>query len=374
MKIWVVGRGYPTPANKMWGSFELEQAKLLARNGHEVSYISLTLSFFKRKDRRGLQTFIEDNVKIFTYSHFYFPGNLGVYWESYEDDCWKKLFREAEKNGIPDVIHIHYPSMISSINVVEEYRNLGVKIFATEHWSRVLINNLKSHEVSRLQYYTSKASCFASVSKPLEIAVKERVNVTVPTEIIPNIVSPMFFDTYCKERSDVFTFISVGRLVPIKQFDIIIKQFCRVFEGNAFVRLKIIGSGKERNKLVSLCNGDKRIKLLGEVSLKRVAEEMMTSDALISFSKYETFAVPVAEAWACGKPVIASDSSGVASFINSSNGIVVKAETSEKLGEAMRSLHDYYNNYDPTHISSYARENFSDQAIIGKLENMYSEY
>ena len=64
MKIWVIGRGYPTPENKMWGSFELEQAKMLARNGHDVSFIALTLSFFSRKDHRGIRSFVEDFVNI----------------------------------------------------------------------------------------------------------------------------------------------------------------------------------------------------------------------------------------------------------------------------------------------------------------------
>ena len=104
MKIWVVGRGYPTPANKMWGSFELEQARLLARNGHDVSYIALTLSFFNRKDPRGMRIFDEDGVKVYAYSHLYFPGKFGVYWEGFEDKCWRLLYSKVEAvSGLPDI-------------------------------------------------------------------------------------------------------------------------------------------------------------------------------------------------------------------------------------------------------------------------------
>ena len=127
MKIWVIGRGYPTTSNKMWGSFEFEQAKLLARNGHDVSYISLTLSFFDRKDPRGYRNFIEDNVNVHAYSHFYFPGKFGIYWEKFEDKCWAKILGKAQEvSGLPDVIHVHYPSMISSIREIEKYRNKNV--------------------------------------------------------------------------------------------------------------------------------------------------------------------------------------------------------------------------------------------------------
>ena len=31
MKIWIIGRDYPTVSNNGWGSFEFEQAKLLAK-------------------------------------------------------------------------------------------------------------------------------------------------------------------------------------------------------------------------------------------------------------------------------------------------------------------------------------------------------
>ena len=135
MKIWVIGRGYPIPENKMLGSFELDQARLLARNGNDVCYLALMLGPFAHNYPRGFRNFQEDGINIFTYSHIYFPGRLGVYLEKYEDRCWQKLFDQAiAANGLPNIIHIHYPSLLSSINIIEKYRQKGVKIFATEHW------------------------------------------------------------------------------------------------------------------------------------------------------------------------------------------------------------------------------------------------
>lgn len=375
MKIWVIGRGYPTPANKMWGSFELEQAKLLARHGHKVSYLALTLSFFNRKDPRGMRVFEEDGVTVIAYSHIYFPGKLGIYWERYEDSCWRRLFAEAEKQGVPDLIHIHYPSMISSINEINAYKKRGIKIFVTEHWSRVLIGTLKPHELARLKYYAKNANCFASVSEMLEESVKRQIDVNVPTKIIPNIVSPVFFKNSKKRvHSDSFTFVLVGRLVPLKQFDVVIKEFLRTFEKADSAALKIIGSGSERSKLESICAGDKRIVFLGEISLQNVAREITSADVLISYSKYETFAVPVAEAWASGKPAIVSDKSGVASYVTRDMGIVVNADVDIQLGKAMRYLYDNYYSFDPNKISASAKEYFSDSAIIERLERMYTQY
>lgn len=372
MKIWVVGRGYPTPANRMWGVFELEQAKLLARNGHDVSYIALTLSFFSRKDPRGMRIFEEDGVKIYTCSKLYFPGKAGFYWERYEDRCWQELFSKAEEKGIPDLIHIHYPAMICSVNLAEKYRAGGVRIYATEHWSRVLINNLKEHELARLRYYATHASCFACVGKPLQEAVQKLVNVTVPMTIIPNIVSPVFFRNEPAEEKDEFTFVCVGRFVPVKQFDAVIRQFKAEFKDRKNVFLCMIGSGPERKKLEAEADG--RVTFTGGIGIEDVARHIAKADALVSFSQYETFAAPVAEAWAAGKPVIVSDKSGIASYVDARNGIVVPADSESLLGKAMSDLFNDRAKYDSDHMRSFAADHFSDTAIRQQLTNMYTEY
>lgn len=378
MKVWVIGRGYPTTLNGMWGSFELEQAKLLARNGYEVSYIALTLSFFDRKDPRGLRSFEDSGVKVYAYSHFYFPGKSGVYWEHFEDRCWRSLFGRAEvETGLPDIIHVHYPSMVSSINEIEKYRRRGVKLFATEHWSRVLISTLKKHELARLKFYANNVNCFASVSETLQNAVKRIVPVTVPIEVIPNIVSPLFFEAGEKAKNtnrDEFTFIAVGRLVPLKQFDVVIKQFVKEFGSEEKVKLRIVGSGSDRKKLEEVTHGNSQITFTGELPLVDTAKEIANADALISFSKYETFAAPVAEAWACGKPVVVSACSGISPYVNQKNGFVVGSDDYEELAVAMKALFIHKKNYDSEGISLFAKRHFNDQAVMKKLHEMYTNH
>lgn len=375
MKIWVIGRGYPTTSNKMWGSFEFEQAKLLARNGHDVSYISLTLSFFDRKDPRGYRNFIEDNVNVHAYSHFYFPGKFGIYWEKFEDKCWAKILGKAQEvSGLPDVIHVHYPSMISSIREIEKYRNKNVKIFVTEHWSRVLINNLKKHEFDRLKYYGTHANCFASVSQLLMDAASDLTDISVPKVIIPNLISPVFEPQKERKSKQDFVFIVVGRLVPIKQFDIVIKQFISAFSGKDNVRLKVIGAGEAKASLEKLAGDCPQISFTGALKLKAVAREISEADALVSYSKYETFCVPVTEAWACGKPILISDKSGIAYCVNENLGKVVPFDEPEKLKAAMMDMYHNYDRYDADAISKYAKDNFSAQAVYRILMDMYEKY
>ena len=377
MKIWVVGRGYPTVYNGMRGSFELDQAKLLARHGHDVTYLSLNLTFFSRKDPRGIRHFTEDSVNIFAYSHLFLPGSvirkLGIHFEKYEEKCWHKLFCLAKKNsGLPDILHIHYPTMICNIKEVEKLRKKGVKVFVTEHWSNVLIKNLKKYEHDRLRYYTANSNCFFSVSSLLQDSIKSIVSVSVPMRVVPNMVSPVFFQPYSIEKDDIFTFIVISRLVPLKQIDKIVNQFIRCFSANKRVRLVIVGAGSEKKIIQRIANAHSNIQIKGELMPQEVAKELAKSDALVSFSKYETFAVPVSEALAAGKPVIVSSSSGVSVLVSRDYGIVVNETKPGKLGDAMKEIIANYNNYNSDTISQFAKNNFSDEAVYSKLISEYA--
>ena len=121
----------------------------------------------------------------------------------------------------------------------------------------------------------------------------------------------------------------------LKQFDIVIQQFIKKFSENKNIRLVVIGSGSERKKLENLTVGNDQIRFAGELELKDVAIELNKADVLVSFSKYETFCVPVAEAWLCGKPTIVSDKEGVASYLNHNLGISVPYDKPSELGNAI---------------------------------------
>ncbi len=376
MKIWVIGRGYPTLTNRMRGSFEFEQAKMLSRAGHDVSYLSVTLSFFTHGDPRGLWKHKEEDLGIFTYSQFYFPGKFGINIGFIEDWCWKTLFKQVEAvTGIPDIIHIHYPSLLTSINEIEKYRLRGVNVFVTEHWSSVLNGTLRKHEARRLKYYSKYSRCVICVGDELLKAVDKQCSLTVPSEVIPNTVSSIFFNVPTEsDESEDFVFVAIGRAESVKQFDTIIQQFLLSFSSKPHVKLKIIGEGKEMRHLKQLAKGSSQIIFTGELLPDDVANELNKSNVLVSYSKYETFALPVAEAWACGKPCIVSDTAGITTYFSNEVGMVVSNDKPEELGEAMKTILLEYSKYSNVRISMYAKEKFGNEAVVNSLNEVYLKY
>lgn len=370
MKIWVVGRGYPTKQNRMWGLFEFEQAKILASHGHEVCYLALTLSFFRRGDVRGLSEFVEEGVHVLHASRLFFPGKIGIYIPQYEDNCWKVLARKAEELiGFPDVIHVHYPAMIGNINVIESYHRRGSKLIATEHWSRVLAGQLKKPDMERLSYYARNADYFSAVSDALLEAVSRVVRIEAPSGVLPNSIASSFVPKSIPHSG--FQYLVVGRLEPIKQIDSIISAFQEAFSGEEDIRLRIVGSGTEAGKLKKLVRKGHSVSFAGSLSVSEVAEEMACCDALISYSKYETFGVPIIEAWASGKPAIVSDSSGVASYMTDDLGLVVDHENIEELVLAMRQLKNNADSYSAESIAELCVESFGSERLYQRLMSCY---
>jgi glycosyltransferase involved in cell wall biosynthesis len=120
------------------------------------------------------------------------------------------------------------------------------------------------------------------------------------------------------DHKEKFKIIAVGRLVPLKSFDILIRAIAQVItKGINDIIVHIAGDGEERKKLEKLIKElsvETYVKLLGERS--DIISLMKRSDLFVIPSKFEGLSIAMIEAMACGLPVIASDSPGLGVFIN----------------------------------------------------------
>lgn len=120
--------------------------------------------------------------------------------------------------------------------------------------------------------------------------------------------------------------VSIGRLSEEKGFDRLIRITRRLREKNDKFTLRIIGDGKEKEKLEEMI---KHYNLQNTVLLVGYKENpypyIRKSDALICSSREEGFSTVVTEALILGKPVITTDCAGMKEqFGNSSCGIIVE--------------------------------------------------
>jgi glycosyltransferase involved in cell wall biosynthesis len=100
-------------------------------------------------------------------------------------------------------------------------------------------------------------------------------------------------------------FLAIGRLVPQKNFPLLVRAFARIARPGD--RLAILGEGSERGRIEELVHGlalGGRVLLPGHV--EETAEWLAGADAFVLSSDYEGLPAVVLEAFAAGLPVIAT--------------------------------------------------------------------
>lgn len=373
MVIWVIGRNYPLPDNDMQGSFELEQAKMLARYGNEVNYLACSLHPTKRIKGSGIQSWDDEGVKVTVLSALFAPRVYPIYFVKGRNKQWMKLFSAVEeKSGLPDVIHVHYPSMLMIADVIKGYHDKGVRVVATEHWTKVLGKKLDSIELKEYKKYSNVLDRMICVGSPLTRSVKELIG--MDGEVIPNIVNDLFKPT--NKEHEEFRFLAVGRLVKLKQFDKIIVAFCDCFLGQKDITLTIIGGGEEKEnlqKIVAARQAEGQVKLLGSQTREKTAEYMANSDNLICYSTFETFGVPIIEAWACGlTTTTTTTAAAVIDNFDERLGVEVDYRDFDGLKKALKYIYEHRAEYEKEFISTYAKTHFSEDVVCNRLMQIYS--
>jgi glycosyltransferase involved in cell wall biosynthesis len=142
-------------------------------------------------------------------------------------------------------------------------------------------------------------------------------------------------------RGDPFLYLGVGRLVPEKGFDGLIRAFYEVSKDDVNARLLILGEGPIRKRLEGLVSElelSNRVQLPGTVS--NPLPFMRDAGAFVLSSVSEGFPMVLVEAMLAGAPVIATEcSEGVRDVLNGGEyGTLVPVSDTEALAEAMVSI------------------------------------
>jgi len=127
----------------------------------------------------------------------------------------------------------------------------------------------------------------------------------------------------------------VGRLVPVKGI-VYLAEAIRILDAEGFKgHFIIVGDGSEKDKLEALKLSNSKIHFLG---FKRdPVKYLQAADLLVLPSLGEGCPNVVLEAFACGKPVIASRVGGVPDLVeNDVNGMIVRVKDPVELAKSVR--------------------------------------
>jgi glycosyltransferase involved in cell wall biosynthesis len=140
--------------------------------------------------------------------------------------------------------------------------------------------------------------------------------------------------------ADAFVLVGLGRLVPIKGFDLLVRALSTVAAAVPSTRLVLVGDGPDRAPLealaASLGMGD-RVRMTGETP--DVAGPLVAADVVVVPSRNEGMGRVLVEAMALGVPVVATAVGGIpAVLVDGECGRLVQPDDVAALAAALVEL------------------------------------
>jgi glycosyltransferase involved in cell wall biosynthesis len=139
---------------------------------------------------------------------------------------------------------------------------------------------------------------------------------------------------------DTFVVVGLGRLVPIKGFDLLVRALPAVVAELPAARVVLVGDGAERPRLDALARSlgvTARLEMTG--GLFEVTTHLAAADVLAVPSRNEGMGRVIVEAMALGIPVVATAVGGIPDVVtDGESGRLVPAEDVEALAAALVEL------------------------------------
>jgi glycosyltransferase involved in cell wall biosynthesis len=115
------------------------------------------------------------------------------------------------------------------------------------------------------------------------------------------------------ERSPHPLVVAIGRLVPVKRYDLLIRAAARAREDHPALELVIVGEGYERLALLDLVrslDAESWVRLAGHLTDEQLVDLYRRAWVVASASAREGWGMTITEAAACGVPAVATRVTG----------------------------------------------------------------
>ena len=300
--------------------------------GHKVLIFTSNEPWTKRRERLyGMRIF---RSSIF-FTLFNGPFAPGIFIDLMKEDY--------------DLIHLHLPDPFNSIFALIASKLRKKPLIVTYHAD--IIKDKRRHKPFKF-FYKFFLNCVLNNARKI-IATSpnyvEGSNVLKrfknKVEIVPNFVYIGRFNPrlkgagiislYSLERKRIILFL--GRLVPYKGVEYLIKAFKKVKDKIKDSALIIAGDGPLKGELKKLSQ-DLQIDdvLFVSVTEEDLPQYYAACDVFVlpSVTRQEAFGIALLEAMACGKPVVATNIGGMPYVVNGA-GIIVEPKDINALSSAI---------------------------------------
>ncbi|HEY2115420.1 MAG TPA: glycosyltransferase family 4 protein [Candidatus Angelobacter sp.] len=250
-----------------------------------------------------------------------------------------RRLRRVVRQSRPDAVisFLDFPNIITLLAT----RGLGIPVIVSERANPEYVELKPVWKILRRLLYPLSAALVCQTSAMITLLQR---NIQVQGYAIPNpVVLPASFSsgTPRPAKAESRTVIAMGRLVPQKGFDMLLEAFSRVAGKHPEWSLNVLGKGPLKAQLEAQAESlglKTRVNFAGAVS--DPIPVLRDADLFVFPSRFEGFGNALAEAMACGLPVISFDCPAGPSdmILDGVNGVLVPPEDVSAFADAMDDL------------------------------------
>ena len=306
MKIGIVC--YPTFGGS--GVVATELGKALAKNGHQIHFITYTqparLDFFN-------ENIFYHEVNIASYPLFQYPP--------YESALAGKMVDVVKYEKL-DILHVHYaiPHATSAFlaKQILKCHGINIPVITTLHGTDITIVGKDASLAPVVTFSINESDGVTTVSEDLRKDTYEAFDIKKEIEVIPNFVD---LERFKKQRKDHFKriicpndeklLVHTSNFRKVKRIEDIIQIFAKL-KTQIPSKLLLVGDGPERGPMEQLSrdlNLGEDVRFVGK--LDAIEEVLSVDDLFLMPSEKESFGLAALEAMACEVPVISSNTGGL---------------------------------------------------------------
>ena len=284
----------------------------------------------------------------------------------------QQLFRKIlSETGQPDLVHVHV-AMKAGLFALKLKEKYNIPFIVTEHWT-AYAKDAKPSVFTMGKYFlrlTKKVLTAAALVYPVSKDLGETISKNLSPlnyKVIPNVVNTEIFFFAEKPANKVLRLIHVSTFDYQKNAEDIIEALAIWKQAGAAFEFQLFGPVSiELLNLIKNKGLEDRILFIGEVKQPILAKAMQQCDALILYSRYETFGCVVIEANACGIPAIVSDLPVFHELVQENvNGLFAKKNNPVVLANVFALFAREKEKFNQQEIAKAAKEKFN-YATVGK--------
>lgn len=267
-----------------------------------------------------------------------FPKNSKYFNRAKQSFKAEAIIKSALANGgvKPDIIHVHSTEFADTAKVTGDRFHLPI-VYTCHSLASQGISSLSGKQQTTLIRSAKRIIVPSQWQAKVTRRLYPRVN-GKKMIIIPHGVTPV---TKGSTIGASHKLLYVGRLIPSKGVEPLIKAVGLLAREKSKVHLTLVGSGKAsyRNKLRTLAKKAgvvKRIRFADKTPHTKVQRMYGSYGAVINPSEKESFCLVALEAMANGVPLISTRAGGMKEFVTPQNAQIIKSIDSAHIAKAIK--------------------------------------